>query len=161
MARDMSQLMRPRILDDFGLDAVLRELALGFSRRTGIPVDYRGDFHDRLHASVETHLFRIAQEALTNAARHTDATNIELSLIRSGDALHLRIADNGGGLAKETSRNGLGMLGMRERARAAGGQLKIQSVTGKGLEISVHVPMDRIVPPERPAEPASMARTSL
>jgi signal transduction histidine kinase len=148
LARDMSQLMRPRILDDFGLDAGLRELAQGFSRRSGISVDYRGDFRDRLDPAVETHLFRIAQEALTNSARHSDASNIELSLLREksrgGPLLRLRIADNGGGLKKEASGSGLGMLGMRERARAAGGVLSITEVSHdfrQGVEIAVQVPL--------------------
>jgi signal transduction histidine kinase len=150
MARDMSQLLRPRILDDFGLDAGLRELAQGFSRRTGIPVDYRGNFHQRLDAPVETHLFRIAQEALTNVARHSEATNIELSLLRTitreGEVLNLRIADNGGGLKHERSANGLGLLGMRERARAAGGRLAVGEVSHDfrlGVEIVVEVPLGR------------------
>jgi signal transduction histidine kinase len=139
MARDMSQLMRPRILDDFGLDAGLRELAQGFSRRTGIPVDFRGDFRQRMDPWVETHLFRIAQEALTNIARHSDAHNIELSLLRVEEDLRLRIADDGGGLRTEGSSNGLGMLGMRERARAAGGRLTVSN--GDGVEIIVDVPL--------------------
>jgi len=144
MARDMSQLMRPRILDDFGIDAGLRELAHGFSRRTGIPVDYRGDFRQRLDAAAETHLFRIAQEALTNTARHSEAGNIELSLLRDGATLRLRIADDGGGLRGEASGSGLGLLGMRERARAAGGRLLINEVnhdSKPGVEIIVEVPV--------------------
>lgn len=157
MARDMSQLMRPRILDDFGLDAGLRELAAGFSRRTGIPVDYRGDYHQRLDAAVETHLFRIAQEALTNSARHSDATNIELSLIRDGERLRLRIADNGGGLRQEGSRNGLGMLGMRERARAAGGRVNIQSEAESGVEIVVEVPLEQALTAPQTSSAPSIA----
>ncbi len=144
MARDMSQLMRPRILDDFGIDASLRELAQGFSRRTGIAVDYRGNFHQRLDAAVETHLFRIAQEALTNVARHSEATNIELSLLHDGTSLQLRICDNGGGLRNEPSGSGLGLLGMRERARAAGGALTVREVIHdfkQGVEIAVEVPL--------------------
>jgi signal transduction histidine kinase len=141
MARDMSQLMRPRILDDFGLDAGLRELAQGFSRRTGIPVDYHGDFRERLDPAVETHLFRIAQEAMTNTARHSTAQNMELSLTRHGEHLRLRAADDGGGLrSEEGSSNGLGLLGMRERARAASGVCQIHS-DEKGVEIAVDVPL--------------------
>lgn len=139
MARDMSRLLRPRILDDFGLDPGLRELAQGFSRRTGITVDYRSNFQARLDPAVETHLFRIAQEALTNSARHSMASNIEMSLDTGKGKLQMRVADNGGGLKHEGSRNGLGLLGMRERIRAAGGRLDIISRPNQGVEILAEV----------------------
>ncbi len=141
MAREMSQLLRPRILDDFGLDAGLRELALGFSRRTGIVVDYRGVFRERLDASVETHLFRIAQEALTNTARHTAATQVEVSLLLEDGVLKLRVADNGGGLTGDGSSSSLGLYGMRERARASGGRFTLRSTPGRGVEILVETPL--------------------
>jgi signal transduction histidine kinase len=139
LARDMSHLMRPRILDDFGLDAGLRELAQGFSRRTGIPVEYRSVFHERLDPWVETNLFRIAQEALTNTARHTMATNIQVSLAQEADTLQLRISDNGGGLRNQKPDTGLGLLGMRERARSAGGRLEILSKNNEGVEIVAEI----------------------
>lgn len=162
LARDMSQLMRPRILDDFGLDAGLRELAQGFSRRSGISVDYRGDFHQRLDPAVETHFFRIAQEALTNSSRHSDATNIELSLLRKQTRggppqLLLRIADNGGGLRKEVSGSGLGMLGMRERARAAGAAFAVNETSHdfkQGVEITVQMPLPE---PHQPVQNGAAA----
>jgi signal transduction histidine kinase len=151
MARNMSQLLRPRILDDFGLDAALQELAGSFSRRTGIVVDYRGEVAGRLDATVETHLFRIAQEALTNAARHSLATEVDLSLERREDLLCLRVADNGGGLSVEAARGGLGILGMLERARAAGGRLRVQSHPGTGVEVVAEVPFVARTAGELPA----------
>jgi signal transduction histidine kinase len=141
MAREMSQLLRPRILDDFGLDAGLRELSRGFSRRTGIAVDYTSSFRDRLDPGAETQLFRIAQEALTNTARHTTATTVSLSLTKEGRLLKLRALDNGGGMAGGApSLTSLGLLGMRERARACGGRLIVTSTPGQGVEVVAEVP---------------------
>src|SRR5206468_8606070 len=74
--RQMSQLLRPTILDDFGLEAGLRWLAEGFTHRTGIEVEFHGGLGRRLPDETETHLFRIAQEALTNVARHSGAKHV-------------------------------------------------------------------------------------
>jgi signal transduction histidine kinase len=138
MAREMSQLLRPRILDDLGLDAGLRELANGYSKRTGIVVDYTSNWRERLEADAETHLFRIAQEALTNVSRHTMARTVALSLDHRDGALTLRINDDGGGFTeKDGPSKSLGLIGMTERARAIGGDIKIQSTPGRGVEIQV------------------------
>src|SRR5262249_50023984 len=117
--RELSQLLRPTILDDFGLDAGLRWLCEGFSQRTGIHVDYKSNLNSRLPDETETHLFRIAQEALTNAARHSGADRVTVLLEASGDKVGLSIRDNGRGLSNtgsEASR-GMGLIGMRARAR--------------------------------------------
>jgi len=140
--RQLSQLLRPTILDDFGLDAGLRWLAEGFTHRTGIEVDYRSDLQGRLPDETETHLFRIAQEALTNAARHSGARKVEMSLESAGGEIRLRIRDDGRGLPPVDGRRaeGLGMTGMRARARSAGGELRIRSKENQGLEIEARVP---------------------
>lgn len=141
-ARELSQLLRPRILDDFGLDAGLRELARGFSQRTGIVVEYRSQIRERMDPALETHLFRIAQEALTNTARHSVASTVSILLEKAGDALVLAIKDNGQGFDTDGSPGcGLGFLGMRERARALGGRLEIRSRPGDGVGIHVDVPL--------------------
>ncbi len=141
-ARELSQLLRPQILDDFGLDAGLRELARGFSQRTGIVVDYRSQVRDRLPSTVETHLFRIAQEALTNTARHSVAKYVSISLEKYGADLGLEIQDDGQGFTTETrSHRGLGFLGMKERARAIGGRIDVDSAPGKGVSIRVKAPL--------------------
>ncbi|MFN7938281.1 MAG: sensor histidine kinase [Bryobacteraceae bacterium] len=140
-AREMSHLMRPRILDDFGLDAGLRELANGFSKRTGIVVDYRSNTQERLDPNVETQLFRIAQEALTNTSRHSLAKMVDISLQHAGGTLQLSLTDDGGGFPAAPSSLGLGLLGMKERARAAGGTLAVSSRPGKGVEIRAAIPI--------------------
>jgi len=138
--REMSQLLRPTILDDFGLDAALRSLTDSFSQRTSIQVAYKSDINGRrLPDEAETNLFRIAQEALTNIARHSGATSVSMDLLSRGENVVLTIRDNGRGLDAPTrgASGGLGLRGMETRARGCGGALRIESSAGKGLTIEV------------------------
>src|SRR2546421_1925927 len=96
--RQLSQLLRPTILDDFGLEAGLRWLAEGFTHRTGIEVEFQGGLRGRLPDETETHLFRIAQEALTNVARHSGAKHVWMSLAQNPGEATLSIRDDGRGL---------------------------------------------------------------
>lgn len=152
--RELSQLLRPTILDDFGLDASLRWLIGRFGERTGIEVDYESTFHARLPDQTETHLFRIVQEALTNIARHAQATRVAIKLRSENGAVRLSIADNGRGLNPPAPRangakGGMGISGMRARAASAGGDLKIESKPGGGVTIEVWAPLAE----PQPAEP--------
>ncbi len=143
--REMSQLLRPVILDDFGLAPGLQWLAENFSRRTGIHVACFLDFEGRLDEDIETHLFRVAQEALTNVARHSGATRSEIHLTRTNDRITLSIFDNGRGLlpAAPDKAPSLGILGMRARARHVGGDLTLTNRKEGGLEVSIWVPSVR------------------
>ena len=132
--RELSQLLRPTILDDFGLDAGLRWLADRFRERTGIEVDYRSSFDGRLPDETETHLFRIVQEALTNVARHSGATQCHIHLRADDGSIRLTLSDNGRGLDGGRGSNGMGLTGMRARARSAGGELKLTSKPGDGRD---------------------------
>ena len=146
--RQMSQLLRPTILDDFGLDAGLRWLAEGFGARTGIEVVVEPGQSGRLAEETETHLFRIAQEALTNVARHAAATRVVIRMDQQGERILLAIEDNGRGLPAEPHGGGMGLIGMRARARSAGGGVSIRSRPGQGVLIEVRVPLR----PESPHE---------
>jgi two-component system sensor kinase len=148
--RQMSQLLRPTILDDFGLDAGLRWLCEGFAARTGIEVDCASTFTGRLPDETETHLFRIAQEALTNVARHSGAHHVEVRLASSGHHIRLTIQDDGHGLPQAPSPvaspadrkpGPLGLIGMRARARSAGGDVTVRSRPDQGVLIDVQVPL--------------------
>src|SRR4051812_40904317 len=140
--RQLSQLLRPTILDDFGLEAGLRWLADGFAARTGIEVKVDSSYPGRLPDETETHLFRIAQEALTNVARHAEAKHVTLTLQPNGNAIRLAIQDDGGGLPNPPSPDrGLGLIGIRARARSAGGDASIRSSPGQGVLIEVQVPI--------------------
>jgi signal transduction histidine kinase len=145
--RQMSQLLHPTILDDFGLDAALRWLCEGFAARTQIDARLDSTFTGRLPEELETHLYRIAQEALTNIARHSGATSAGLALTVAAGEVRLAIRDNGRGLSAPRSvletpfSSGLGMTGMRARARTAGGDLNVTSHPGEGVLIEVRVPV--------------------
>lgn len=138
--RELSQLLHPTILDDFGLDAAIRWLAEHFTERTRIEVDYQSAFRERLGEDTETHLFRICQEALTNVARHSGASSVRIRLGERGDKVTLTIADNGKGLPPGPAEDrGMGLIGMRARARSAGGEMTFHSAEAKGLTIEVVV----------------------
>jgi signal transduction histidine kinase len=146
--RELSQLLRPTILDDFGLDAGLRWLAGRFGERTRIEIDYRSEFDGRLPDETETHLFRIVQEALTNVARHSGATRVGIHLRAADGAIRLTLTDNGSGL-KQSRNGGMGLIGMRARARSAGGELKLTTQPGAGVTIEVWAPLTQPAPSER------------
>ncbi len=146
--RQMSQLLRPTILDDFGLEAGLRWLGEGFAARTGIDVQLDSSYSGRLPDETETHLFRIAQEALTNVARHAAAKHVWMTLAPGPGGtpgrIRLKIRDDGRGLGAAptpSGARGLGMIGMRARARSAGGDVAVRSRPGEGVEIEVTVPV--------------------
>jgi signal transduction histidine kinase len=137
--RELSHLLRPTILDDFGLDAGIRWLSERFGERTGIEIDYHSSFHERLADQTETHLFRIVQEALTNVARHSGATRVAIALERNGNRVHLTVKDNGRGFSGNGA-SGLGLVGMRARAESVGGELKIDS--SDGVAIGLWAPLE-------------------
>lgn len=144
--RELSQLLRPTILDDFGLDAALRSLTESFSARTGIRVTYTSDLGgSRLRDETETHLFRIAQEALTNVSRHAHATEVSLHLTKKGGGVVMRIHDNGSGfdLNQPARRSGLGLAGMQTRAAGCGGSIRIDAAPGKGVDLEIACPSGR------------------
>lgn len=139
--RELSQLLRPVILDDFGLDAGLRWLTDKFAQRTGLKVNFNSSLHRRLDDEIETHLFRIAQEALTNIARHSAASSVNISLREAEDKIWLSIEDNGRGFQqKVVPGSSIGLTGMRARASQIGGELNISSPSSKGVRIEVWVP---------------------
>jgi signal transduction histidine kinase len=139
--RELSQLLHPTILDDFGLDAAIRRLTELFTQRTGIEVEYQSEFRGRLGDETETHLYRICQEALTNVARHSEARHVRIALGERGGKVELSISDDGKGLPTDAAEeHGMGLIGMRARARSSGGELIFRSASGKGLSIEVEVP---------------------
>jgi signal transduction histidine kinase len=148
--RELSQLLHPVILDDFGLDAGLRWLAEGFEQRTGISTRYLSDFRLRLRDDVETHLFRIAQEALTNVARHANARSVRVELRDVRGTLEMAIEDDGLGLGDMLLKQpSIGMTGMRARAKEVGATLRFeQACTGSGLRVAVSVPLEEVLAPE-------------
>jgi signal transduction histidine kinase len=141
--RELSQLLRPVILDDFGLEAGLRWLAEGFAQRTRIKVDCDATCPGRFADETETHLFRIAQEALTNIARHAEAKRVTIQLALEDKNIRLSIVDDGKGLPADESEAppSLGMVGMRARARQCGGELSVTPAQPTGVRIEAVVPL--------------------
>ena len=139
--RELSQLLRPVILDDFGLEAALRWLADRFQERTRLEVEFRANAPGRFADEVETHLFRITQEALTNVARHSGATRVWIHLEQQAGQLRLTIGDNGTGIQqKERRESGLGLVGMRARAEQLGGTLTLHDKK-PGVQLQVVAPI--------------------
>jgi signal transduction histidine kinase len=157
--RELSQLLRPVILDDFGLDAALRWLTERFTQRTQIGIDYNSNFSGRLAEGLETHLFRIAQEALTNIARHSGATHAWVSFQVQGDRVRLTVEDDGRGLssAVRAAQPSLGMVGMRARAREVNGELRVENRTKAGLRIQVEAPLVRANDGIQPEDPNTVS----
>jgi two-component system sensor histidine kinase UhpB len=137
--REVARRLRPGVLEDLGLHDALAALATDFGshglriRRTfppGLP---------DLESDVELVIYRVAQEALTNVARHAHADTVELSLTRQGSAVVLRVADNGRGMCD--AEEGAGIRGMCERALLVDGELQINPRPGGGTEVRLHVPV--------------------
>lgn len=135
--------LRPVSLDHVGLDAALRQFAETAITSPGTSMRYkaRGFTGQRLPPDVETALFRIAQEAMTNVVRHAAATRVDLLVEHLGDRVRLIIEDNGVGFDPGQLGVGdhIGLIGMRERAEALGGSLTIETASGKGTTIVVEV----------------------
>ncbi len=136
----LARQLRPTALDDLGLVAAIAG-QLEQVERSGLAAELRteGDFSD-LDDDVQLVVYRVAQEALTNAARHSEAGRIAVSLRRSGDGVDLEISDDGRGFAFERSERGLGIGGMRERALLIGAELTIESRPGDGTTVKLSVP---------------------
>lgn len=146
--RDMSQLLHPSALDDFGLPATLTTYLRNFSHRTGIRAQLAETLEARLPPDVEVCVYRIVQEALSNIARHSGATACTVSLNSGTGMLRLVIEDNGRGVGTTASRltagRGLGLIGMRERAQALGGTFTIRERDGGGTIVTVTLPLDAV-----------------
>ena len=150
LVRDLSVDLRPPVLDDLGLATALRWYVDRYINRTGLNVEViidLPDHNERFSREGETTCFRIAQEALSNIARHAQATQIQMQLAKDGNVLLLTVKDNGVGfdierLRKRAPRTAtLGLVSMQERAHAAGGSIEIDSVRSKGTEVRLTLPL--------------------
>ena len=140
--RQLAVELRPKVLDDFGLVAALERLTLSFKEQTGIGVDFQTTVHERLPAEVETALYRIVQESLTNIVKHARAGSVSIVLTRKADSASVVVEDDGIGFEPErASDGGLGLVGMRERVGLLGGRLAIESRPGVGTTFVAEVPL--------------------
>src|SRR5690606_27060439 len=141
--RRISSALRPGILDSIGLPAAIEWQADDITRRSNIPVHVQSSVGDlQLERSLATAVFRIFQEAVTNAVRHAKATRIDVQLWLERGNLRLDIADDGIGVPEIAPRaSSLGLLGMRERARRAGGDCTIRRREPRGTIVALSVPL--------------------
>jgi two-component system sensor histidine kinase UhpB len=146
--RNLALELRPAVLDDLGLVAALRQYLRSTEERSGLDaqltvVGWDEQADARLPAEVETALFRISQEALTNAIRHAKASRVQVRLRRTPSSVTLEIRDDGIGIGAAPTEAGkhLGMFGMRERARLLGGEFVATPVSPRGTLISVSIPL--------------------
>jgi signal transduction histidine kinase len=143
--RNIMSNLRPLILDDNGLITAIHVYIEKFSKRTKIPIIFKGDeIKLRFASEIETNLFRIIQESLTNVAKHAYASKVTLTLKEVDGKITLTITDDGvgfnpGDINKIAYSKGLGLIGMRERTEALGGNISVSSSPGKGTRIIVEV----------------------
>jgi signal transduction histidine kinase len=144
--RDVRRLaveLRPTALDDFGLVPALERLTESFAEQTGISVDFQASLTSgRLPTEIETALYRIVQESLTNIVKHARAGSVSVVLTRKEDAVSVVVEDDGVGFEPGRPRDGgIGLLGMQERVALLGGRLAIESRPGAGTTFVAEVPL--------------------
>ena len=148
--RRLARGLRPSVLDDLGLGAALERYAAEYTQSHGIAVDvYSPDLGlARLPTEVETALYRIAQEVLTNVLKHAAAKAVSLVVRRESSGIHLTVEDDGRGFDNDAmlqtsgAGNGLGLLDIRERAALLNGSVTLESQPGSGTTVHVYIPLD-------------------
>lgn len=142
--REVSECLRPGLLDHFGLVAALRVALKEFADRAGVVASLNPDELElHLSQSQATGVYRICQEALTNISRHAQASEVTISLEKSGKWLTVEVSDNGRGIQILTpTGKSIGLVSMAERARELGGSLEINSEQGNGTRLLLRVPLE-------------------
>jgi signal transduction histidine kinase len=146
--RQLSHLLRPQMLDELGLESTLRWLARTFQKRTGIAVEvvFEGA-ESRGNPDVETLVYRIVQEALTNVAKHSGASAATVTLRREPDRLSVRVEDRGAGfrpqeaLSGRDEEHGFGVRAMRDRVEFVLGRFSLRSAPGEGTAVEAEIPL--------------------
>jgi signal transduction histidine kinase len=146
--RDVMAELRPNVLDDYGLPAALRSLAAGFAKRTGIQVAFEADEPSPdVPKRVDLAMFRIAQEALNNIAKHSSADRVEMAIRRVNGHATLSVRDNGVGFDLErtdaSTAPGWGLLIMRERAEAVGAEFSVRADPDAGVQVLVEYGVEK------------------
>ncbi len=143
VVHSMMHRLRPSILDNLGLVEALKDEINAWQNRnknTACNFKYSGDL-SRLDERTNIGLYRIVQECLTNISKHASASNVFIELCNDGKNILLKVIDNGTGFDMNSSSRGLGLIGMRERVTSLGGQLNLEAAPGKGLAITITIPL--------------------
>jgi signal transduction histidine kinase len=147
--RRYSHELRPTVLDDLGWVPAIRFLAESVAKRTHLVIQVKAAFAGRLPGAIETALYRIVQEALTNASKHAKATRVWIEVRREDETLCCSIRDDGEGFdvraaQAEGKRKGLGLIGIQERLNAVGGTFSINSAPGRGTKLLIRLPLEDV-----------------
>lgn len=140
--RDMSWELRPSALDELGLMPAVRSFINRLEKSYGLNVAFQSDIRCRLSPDVETSIYRIIQEALTNVRKYADVEEAKVLIKEEESVLFIEISDEGNGFSVARSNKGVGLFSMEERARAVGGALSIRSAENKGTTIYVKIPLE-------------------
>jgi signal transduction histidine kinase len=142
VVRNIAMLLRPSMLDDLGLTPALTWLAKEMERSSGMEIRREIDpAVDQLPDAHRTCLYRLVQEALTNASRHSGARTVDLRVKRARGSVRVSVTDDGRGFdLLQEKKKGLGLIGMEERVRELGGQLSITSLPGRGASVEIVLP---------------------
>ncbi len=143
--RKISSDLRPKLLDDLGLQAAIKWHARKLKDHGGIECNTSLDFSENhINKTHAITVFRIVQEAITNVVRHANATRVDVTLKEYSDNLLINVNDNGTGITKEqiSSPGSLGLIGLRERVRLCKGKIKISGAPDQGTTVSVSIPLD-------------------
>lgn len=145
--RQYSHELRPTVLDDLGWIPAIRSLAEGVSTRANLSIQIKATIAGRLPGPMEIALYRVVQEALTNAAKHSKASRVWIRIGRKNRLFYCSIEDNGVGfdardVQSDGKRRGLGLIGMQERLSGIGGTLSIDSAPGRGTRLLIQLPAE-------------------
>jgi len=143
--RQISHELRPTVLDDLGLVPAIRHLAGAVSKRSNLPIRVSAELPDRLSPSAEVAVYRVVQEALTNAVKHAQASSVSIEIFSKDSTLRCIIQDDGVGFSPESveqagKRKGLGLVAMQERLHAVGGIIQFESARARGTTIRLSLP---------------------
>lgn len=146
--RRIARGLSPTVLTDFGLTLAIERVCEDLSSATGVRIDRESTIgSDRFGGEIETVLYRVAQEALTNAVRHGDADTVRLRIGRDGPRITLEVIDDGVGIgAAGAAGEGIGVAGMRERVRTVGGEFSIRPGKRGGTVVTASVPATEVAP---------------
>ncbi|MFC4597622.1 PAS domain S-box protein [Cohnella hongkongensis] len=138
--RGLAWELRPSVLDDLGVIPALRTYLETYTKHYGIQVAFSSNLKKRLSIQVETTIYRVIQEALTNVGRYADVSEASVDVRDTGGCVEIVVEDKGRGFVRDGSKEGVGLFSMEERARAIGGELRIRSVPGSGTRVSLIIP---------------------
>jgi two-component system sensor histidine kinase NreB len=138
--RSLAWELRPSVLDDLGVAPAIRTYIENFTQHFAIRIHFESNLRNRLDVQIETTIYRIIQEALTNISKYADVSEATVKLIETEAQIEVQIYDEGNGFSRELVKKGVGLFSMDERARGIGGSLEIGSEPGKGTRVVLIAP---------------------